>query len=155
MEKEKENRITRRDILKGLASLPVFGVFIYKLLKKKSLDNFKRDEILSEFEFDKSTPAVLPKTTSKTKGELIRLGIIGFGARGEQLARSAGFAHPEWIKNKKLAAQKNKLDKSLEDWLSQDDLNVAITGICDVFDMRADKAKEIASFGIQPNGEPG
>ena len=61
---EKEKGITRRDILKGLASLPVFGVFFYKLLKKKSLDNSKKDEILSEFDFDKGAPAVLPKSNS-------------------------------------------------------------------------------------------
>lgn len=149
---EKEKGITRRDILKGLASLPVFGVFFYKLLKKKSLDNSKKDEILSEFDFDKEAPAVLPKSTFKTQGELIRLGIIGFGARGEQLSRAAGFAHPEWIGNKKIAAQKNKLDKSLDDWLRQDDLNVAITGICDVFDMRAENGLSTAKNDFGPGG---
>ena len=148
--KEQGKRMTRRDALKGLASLPVFGTFFYNFLKKKSLDSNKRTELLSELNLNGEAPAVLPKTTMKSPGELVRLGIIGFGARGGQLARSAGFAHPSWIQNKKIAASKNKLDKSLEDWLSQDDFNIAITGICDVFDMRAEHGLETAKNDFGP-----
>lgn len=140
--------IKRRDVLKGLATLPVFGVFIYKFLKKKSLDSYRKNQILEELGIGKQAPAVLPKTTMKKPGELIRLGIIGFGSRGESLARSVGFAHPEWIET-------NKENKNLEDWLRQDDLNVVITGICDVFDERAERGLAASRNEFRTGGGTG
>ena len=40
-EKEKVS-LERRDILKGLATIPVFGPFLYAFLKKKLSDDFKK-----------------------------------------------------------------------------------------------------------------
>jgi len=151
-ESESRTGITRRDILKALASLPVFGVFFYKLLQKTSIEKDKKTEILSELGSTPQAPSVLPKTTMKKPGQLIRLGIVGFGARGEQLARAAGFATPAWIESKQKAAQRNRLDKSLQDWLNQPDLNVAITGICDVFDQRAENGLAAAGNDFGPGG---
>ena len=51
--------MTRRDVLKGLASLPVFGAFIYNFLKKRSLDSYKKTELLSETMNRKLTPRYL------------------------------------------------------------------------------------------------
>ncbi|UCE05515.1 MAG: Gfo/Idh/MocA family oxidoreductase, partial [bacterium] len=110
----------------------------------------KKNQLLSELgEIDKPSVGVT-KTTVKKSGELIRIGIIGFGARGEQLARSLGFAHPDWIESKRKAAERNKLDKTLEDWLQQEHLNVAITGICDVFDLRAERGLTVAKNDFGP-----
>lgn len=154
-EEIKKGGIKRREILKALASLPVFGVFFYAMIKKRSLDSHKQNELLSELGLNGNAPTVLPKTTMKKSGELIRLGIIGFGARGEQLARAIGFAHPDWIESKRKAAERNKLDKILEDWLNQDDLNVVITGICDVFDSRAESGLAAANNEARPGGVSG
>ncbi len=85
-ETEKKGIIRRRDILKGLAAVPVFGAFFYSLYKKNLLDDLKRKEILNELGIIGKRPAVLPDSTMKKPGELIRLGIIGFGGRGEYLA---------------------------------------------------------------------
>jgi predicted dehydrogenase len=146
--------VGRRDVLKKLATVPVFGGFLAALLVKQSKDGHKRNEILSELGLDKKAPAVVPKTTLKKKGDLIRLGIIGYGIRGEQLLRAAGFAHPEWIEKESDKA-KDKKNKSLEMFLNKDDLNVAITGVCDLFDVRADKAITASVNDVRPGGGSG
>lgn len=144
--------IRRRDLLKGLATLPILGVFAHQAYKKLAWDRQKKGEILSELGL--KTPAAAPAPVQSKPGSLIRIGIIGFGVRGEQLARALGFAHPSWIEERKKSAQANKLDRELTDWLQQEDLHVAITGICDVFDERA-QAGLIASKGLlQPGGAP-
>ena len=143
MEHEKNDAdksgIKRRDLLKGLAGLPVFGAFIYEFMKKISFEKRKKNNIISELGLNRKAPSVIPSKDSNNSGQLIRLGIIGFGTRGEQLAKSVGFAHPDWIENKRKSYEKNKFDTSLQDWLTQDNLNIKITGICDVFDQRAEK----------------
>lgn len=151
---EKKN-IKRRDILKGLASVPVFGAFFGLFLRKKWLDDIKKKEILAELGLEGKAPAVIPKTTMKKPGELIRLGIIGFGGRGEYLVKSSGFAHPDWIEKKKKDAKANRLDKGLEAFLSQDDLNVVLTAVCDVFDVRAERGLAASKNDIRPGGGSG
>lgn len=147
-----KNGINRRDILKSLVSLPVFGAFFYGTLKKLSLDRRKKTNILSELGVDENKQSLLPHASLKNSGKLIKIGIIGFGTRGEQLARSLGFAHPTWIEAKRKAAQQNKLDKTLQDWMGQENLNVAITGICDVFDLRAEHGLLVAQNDSGPGG---
>ena len=63
----------------------------------------------------------------------LRLGIIGFGIRGEQLLRAAGFPTKQWI-------EENREKEAYHDYLNQENLNVTITGVCDLFDVRASKA---------------
>jgi hypothetical protein len=105
---EKGGTFNRRDILKGLATIPVFGPFLYAFFRKKWLDDLRKKEILAELGMNGEAPAVPPKAILKKSGELIRLGIIGFGGRGEALAHAAGFAHPDmsgktsWIKGWRL-----------------------------------------------------
>ena len=147
--KEKnENRIDRRDVLKSLATLPVLGGFIYGAIAKKSRDNFKKRLILSELGLEEGAPSVLPKTTFKKQGELIRIGIIGFGGRGESLIRSAGFVHPTyWSDRKKFALEQEKIDrlyirnleKEIKAYFNQESLNIVLTGVCDLFDVRAER----------------
>lgn len=161
MEKKKQNEnstnreqekggLKRRDILKGFATLPVLGIFAHEVLRKNSYDKSQKRDILQELGLSKDAPAVLSKSVRTGAGERIRVGIVGFGARGEALAKSMGYAHPEWVQHEMKAAQQNKLDKNLEDWLQQDDLNVELAGICDVFDMRAERGLETAKNEIRP-----
>jgi len=148
--------IPRRDVLKGLAGIPVFGYFFYRFFRKKSMDNYKRKEILDELGIsEQQAPAVVTTTTGKKPGQLIRLGIIGYGGRGESLIRSAGIAHPEWVEEKRKKAKENKMDRELESWLSQEDLNVVLTGVCDVFDVRAERAQAASKNEIRPGGASG
>jgi predicted dehydrogenase len=142
--------ITRRDILKGLVSFPIFGIFFHQFFQKKNVDHYRRNQILSELKLNGKAPAVIPVGNLKKNGQLIKLGIIGFGSRGEDLARSLGFAHPQWIASQKKSAEKNRLDSRLKDWLAQEDLNVAITGICDVFELHAENGVAAATSNVHP-----
>ncbi len=153
--KKEKVSLGRRDILKGLATIPVFGPFLYTFLKKKLSDDFKKKEILAELGISKKAPAVLPKTVLKKPKQLIRLGIIGFGGRGEALVHAAGFAHPDWIERKKKQAKDYKLNKGLETFLTQEDLNVVLTGVCDVFDVRAERGITTSKNDIRPGGDSG
>jgi len=78
----------------------------------------------------------------KNKSDALQLGIIGFGFRGEQLARSLKFAHPEWIMEQKAAREKDPRNKVLEDYENLNDLNVELAGICDVYDVRLKRGIE-------------
>ena len=153
--------IKRRDILKGLAAVPVLGYFVYRFLGKKDVENEKKQAILEELEDlgipEKSpeTPTVAVKPTAAKPGELIRLGIIGYGGRGESIVRSAGIAHPEWVENKRKDAEKNKMDTGLRDWLNQEDLNIVLAGVCDVFDVRAERGLAASKNETRPGGASG
>lgn len=142
-ENKNENKFGRREIIKAFATLPVMGVFAYQYFKKLSYDLRKRNTIYQELGLSQESPTVI--TSSSSKGELIKLGIVGFGARGEQLARALGFGHPTWVEN-------SRKNGTINEWLEQENLNVAITGICDVFDLNAERGMETASNDIRPGG---
>lgn len=136
--KDNSNKIERRDIIKGLATLPVLGVLGASVWSKGNYTNKQKTTILNELKID---AAVAPPKGSMA-GDPIRLGIIGYGIRGEQLVQAAGFASKNWLKNMKEASEKNKKDTRLKDFLEQENLNVIFTGVCDVFDVKADEAIE-------------
>lgn len=77
--------------------------------------------------------------------ERIKLGIIGFGFRGEQLARAMGFATEDWIEEQKSIAAKEPRDTTLKDFYELSDLRVEITGVCDVYDTRLKKGGQAFS----------
>jgi predicted dehydrogenase len=141
----------RRDILKGLATVPVLGIFFYKLGRKKAMDDYKKKEILAELGLEGKAPAVVTKTPVKKSGDQIRVGIIGFGGRGENVVRAAGFAHPDWIEQKQIS-EKDTGDTALKDFLGQEDLNISIAGVCDAFDIRAERGVAASSNEVRPGG---
>ncbi len=90
----------------------------------------------------------LPEPVLKRKNAPISLGIIGFGFRGEQLARAANFAHPGWIG--KLEKDGDPASRTvLDGYLNQQDLNVRIRGICDVYGERLQRGLETAGEGAR------
>ncbi len=114
----------RRQVLKGLGSLSVLGltgIGGYPLSAGHELS---------------SVEDLYPKKD----GQTIRLGIIGYGIRGQQLVKSSGFASPQWKNQVKAAAKKNKNDKRYEDYINQPSLNIEYTAVCDLFDVRAEAA---------------
>ena len=147
-------KITRRDVLKGLATFPVLGVFAYDYWKRKALNKARDKALAAELGFDGS-PAPLPNDTMGTTGQIVRVGIIGVGARGTDLLKGAGFVEKGWYEDlKKKAKQNDKAAiRKLETYHNQVLLNIQIKGVCDVFDLHAEKGISIASNGIQPNGE--
>ncbi len=148
---EKENNfsqkpaIKRRTLLKALAGIPVMGFFGFELFKKWTYDQEKKNRIIKELELDKIQAPTILKSTNSTKKELLRIGIIGFGNRAVSHANGLGYLHP-------LDVEEKKKDGTLYEWLAQDDLNVVISGICDVFDLHAENGLVTARNTIRPGG---
>ena len=82
--------------------------------------------------------------------EPIRLGLIGFGFRGEQLARALGFASEDWKQTQKSNAEKDPRHTALKDFNNLDDLGAEIVGICDVYSVRRLKGEKV--FGGNARG---
>lgn len=145
------NKIGRRDLIKGLATLPVAGAFAYGYYRKKNYQQFLNQKINNVVGLSYDIPAdVAPVNRDKE----IRLGIIGFGIRGKHLLRAAGFAHPEWVDLVKKGAEDNMYDKRYEEYMAQEDLNIVVNGICDIFDTYARMAQE-AGANINREGTGG
>lgn len=132
-----KNKINRRDALLGLAALPAVGAFIIGASAKSSHDENIKESILKELNVE----AAAPPETGPMAGDPIRLGIIAFGIRGEQLTRALGFATPTWIEEMKKNALENPKDTRLKDFLEQENLNIKITAVCDLFTVRAEAAQ--------------
>jgi predicted dehydrogenase len=141
----------RRDLIKGLASLPVLGAFAYGFSSKRNFDSKVKLNIVNELNLSSDSPL---KKLQSVKGEKIRLGIIGYGGRGNHLVRSAGFASPKWIDDLLDAKSKNPRDTRFEEYKDLEDLNIELTAVCDVFDIRANEALE-ASGNINREGSGG
>ena len=152
---EEKPSVGRRDAVAALASVPVFGAFFATFFTKKAEDDFKRHKILDGLGISTeptSAPAVI---ASGKRGDTIRLGIIGYGGQGESLVRAAGFAHPEWPKQRTGGSRRFRRDTRLEDFLAQEDLNVELSGVCDVFDVRAERALAASNNDTRPGGGGG
>ncbi len=146
--------MSRRGWLKALVSIPVIGVFVYNFVRKRAAEATKRQAIMAELGVSERGPAVIPDLISKPPGERLRVGIIGFGGEGEALVRHAGFAHPGWVEDARKAVAENPRDKQLEVYLNQQDLNIAITAVCDVFDVRAERGIAASQVEVRPGGGP-
>ncbi len=142
LQEKPSGSIKRRDVLKGLATIPVLGAFAYSLYRKRKYDRLLRDTILNELDLKDETPAVTPV---KSDSKLIRLGLIGYGIRGVQLAEAAGFLHPSTIDEYKNAALENPADMRYQEFIEQEDLNIEINGVCDIFDTYGERAREAAA----------
>jgi len=147
---EEKNVQSRRTVLKALAGIPVLGLFTYELMGKRSFDRQNETRLIKELGLENLQAH--RKISSDAKGNLLRVGIIGFGTRATQLANGLGFMHPADMEN-------NRKSGRLNNWLAQENLNVAITGICDVFDLHAEKGlatarNEIQAGGAKPSGLP-
>ncbi|KAA3616311.1 MAG: gfo/Idh/MocA family oxidoreductase [Calditrichaeota bacterium] len=146
----KKSRISRRDILKGLATTPILGFLSFDFYRKKALAKIKNNAIRAELGLVEKAQTVQFIKDKKPAGEVIRLGLIGTGARckGGHL-RSLGFVLPEWLEER----SKIPNDQRLQSFLNSENLNIQITGICDVFDLHAEQMMDIISKGITPWGE--
>ena len=149
-----EAAMGRRGLLKTLVSIPFFGVFILNFLKKKAADDARKRAILEELGVTEGGPAVIPEAISRPPGNRIRVGIIGNGGEGEALVRHAGFAHPDWVENTRVAAQEDPRNKALETYLNQEDLNIELTAVCDVFDVRAERGIAASRVQERSGGAP-
>ena len=85
---EEGKTMKRRTLLKALAGIPVLGFFAYEAGRKIKFDSSKKSRVIEELGLgDIKAPAVIKPTG---KGDLIRLGFIGFGNRAGQLRSASG-----------------------------------------------------------------
>ncbi|MDR1719898.1 MAG: Gfo/Idh/MocA family oxidoreductase [Dysgonamonadaceae bacterium] len=127
---------TRRELLKTIASVPVLGAMAYGVYKRSKYDRMRRD-LSDVFKLDNLTPPVME---TQPDGKQIRIGLIGFGIRGKQLMRGIGFAEPQYIENLKEAHKRNPKDTRYADFMEQENLNVVVNGVCDIFDVYGEAA---------------
>lgn len=126
----------RRKALKGLIGLPfVGGVLIGAYAESRKRKLAKRN-ILDELKIE----AMRPESSADLSGDPIRVGIIGYGGRGQHLVRLLGFALPSWVARMK----EEENEGAIEAFREQENLNVKLTGVCDVFDVYAEEA--VAAF---------
>ncbi len=140
---ENNFRTNRRTVFKALASIPFIAAFGYEFSEMtdyKSQKKKNRSKILNDLGLgEQKTNSVVP--ISNKKQDHIRIGIIGCGSRGQDsLMRASGFMSDKMLKDWSKKSNANKNFTRLDDWLKQESLNVSITGVCDVFDMRAEEA---------------
>jgi len=141
--KSEKKGLNRREWLKNLSTVPILGAFAYAVYKKQQYDKFLRQNILEETQMSNETES--SHTSSGTSGEKIRIGIIGYGIRGNQLLKAAGFAHPQEVEELKQSATNDPQDSRYQNFLAQEDLNIEINGVCDLFDIYAEKAREASA----------
>ena len=137
---------TRRDVLKGLGGLPIVGGIWWAGAATSLISNkerLERKDILEQLNIQSSLPVTVPPV----EGDAIRVGIIGFGIRGEQLCRALGFATKKWLENMKKAVDENPDHTALSDFQNQEKLNVKLVAVCDIFDFNANRV--IDSFSTE------
>ncbi|MDD4199182.1 MAG: Gfo/Idh/MocA family oxidoreductase [Paludibacter sp.] len=139
------NSNSRREALKTLATIPVLGAMAYGVYQKKKKEHNNK-LVGNIFSFD-ADPAVIDR---QPDGKTIRLGIIGIGLRGSQLMQALGFATPQYIESLRELEKKDSQNTRYKDFLEQEDLNVEIKGVCDIFDVYA---KDAALAGANVNKE--
>jgi predicted dehydrogenase len=144
--------IDRRNMLKALAGIPVLGALGIQIFRKTAYDDKHniQEEIARELGVEDLMNVIKPITHQK--GDLIRIGIVGFGIRGPQLAKALGFMEKSHFETE-LANQQERGDKSLETQMQEGQLNVVITGICDVYEKHAENGLATAAYDIHTGGE--
>jgi predicted dehydrogenase len=144
--KTESSNIQRRTMLKAMVGLPVLGFLGFEFLRKRSFDNEKTDNFIKVLNLEGINAPYIIKSGTQKNGAILRIGIIGFGSRAQDLSKALGFIHPTRV-------EQMKADEALDNYLQQEYLNVAITGICDVFDLHAEKGLAVAQNNIRPGGE--
>ena len=139
----------RRDALKTLATIPVLGALAIGVYERQK-DLMRSRDISDVFSLKRDLQYIEPQPN----GKRLRIGLVGFGIRGKQLMRALGFAEPSWIDDMKAAHKANKNDTRYDLFMEQDDLNVEIAGVCDIFDVYA-KAAQVAASNVHREGTGG
>jgi predicted dehydrogenase len=149
-QENRSGKISRRDILAGLAAFPLVGLIGYGLFKNKTETEKRNSSLLGDIR-----PEVQSGIPPLIEGDVLRVGIVGCGGRGGYLMKAMGFVNPQRIDE---YAEKGKTDKYwvqyLEDFRAQEGLNLKITAICDIFDTNARRAME-AGANVHRNGKGG
>ncbi len=146
-----KEKISRRDIIKGIATTPILGVFAYNYWKKKTSDKIKQKVVNLNLGLD-DKPLATNLSNKKNSGSLVKIGIIGTGNRGIGLLKAAGFVRKEWYSERAISKDIGS-KQGLKKYHNQELLNIEVVAVCDVFDENAERAIDIIENGMQPNGK--
>jgi len=152
-ESKKPAPVGRREVIKTLATVPLLGAMAYGAFKTRKKELLGRD--ISDVFHISNKEAVFIQP--QADGKQLRLGLVGFGIRGKQLMRALGFAEPTYIDTLIEAKKTNPNDTRYDVFMEQDNLNVVVNGVCDIFDVYAETAAQ-AGANINKegtNGKPG
>lgn len=144
-ENNKNSGWSRRDMLKGLGGIPVVGSVWWAGASYAGELKREKQSILETLNINASPPP----PTGDMSGDPVRVGIIGFGSRGKDLCRATGFATDMWLADMEQRLSENPDDTRLKDFMAQENLNVKLTAVCDVFDVNAKEA--LSSFNRDGN----
>jgi len=142
--------VGRRDILKGLATVPLLGAFSFAWARKNKYEETLMKQMREVVTLSSQPVELAPAAT----GDPVRVGIIGFGIRGKQLMRAAGFPEPSWIDEQKKAQEENKTNRNYEIYMEQEQLNMVVNGVCDVFSVYSKEAS-ITGSNVHRQGTGG
>lgn len=138
-------RMSRRDLLKAVSTVPVLGLFTYSNYSHTRSRSSQLEKNIIQQNIDTLDKF---KVQSVGSASALNVGIVGFGARGEALCRGLGFAHPEWVDQ-----QKTHYPDNWKTFYEQDDLNVNLVGVCDLFEEREARGIAAATTGKGSHGE--
>lgn len=140
----------RRELFKAMASVPVLGTLGYGVWRKNQATAEKRRLIFEELGVTGDAPAVVPDAVSSPPSDRLRLGIVGYGGRGQADMRGAGFAPTEWTDRQARAAERNPRNQNLATFMEQHDLNLELTAVCDLFDVYAERGIDASTNTMRP-----
>ncbi len=142
-------KFSRREALKGLAGLPFLAYFANRFYvnQRESTPPLKLD--WSEYGISEFDPDILPIAGKPTSGEKLRIGVVGYGGRGDAIFRALGFASEKWAGK---YMEQGKPASLLKNFLDQDDLNIELTGVCDTYKGRAAAAAKNAITPFRSGG---
>jgi predicted dehydrogenase len=143
--------IGRRDIIKGLATIPVLGAFSYAWFRKSNIDATFRKQMREVVNLTAQPVDLAP---SVKDGNPIRVGLVGFGIRGKQLMRAAGFPEPSWIDEQIKANAENSQNTNYQSYMEQEQLNMVVNGVCDIFTVYS-KSAAVAASNVNREGATG
>lgn len=130
----------RRDVLKALATVPAFGAFAYTAYRKSRYDQLKTLQHIGR-ELGLTTKGIVGLPLTDPQSKTINIGLIGYGVRGKELAQGLGFAHPAMVDEMITGTS----EYSYEMFASQENLNIRIIAVCDIFDIYGKMAQETAA----------
>ncbi|MGK7397328.1 MAG: Gfo/Idh/MocA family protein, partial [Candidatus Cyclobacteriaceae bacterium M3_2C_046] len=142
--KKNDGNFSRRDILKGMATIPVLGALggtawgYHASHPAKPKTSHPPIPDLKQSALNQLTKSVAP-------GSKIRIGLIGNGNRGMQLLRALGYADNEWVDKN---TENGRYNRNVQLFLEQADLNLEIAAICDTFQIYAERGANVIVNGL-------
>ena len=145
-------KLNRRDLIKSLATIPIIGGLGIGWTRKRNYEAEKIEKtkkLYNDLGFNVEDVSPERKAVPMGKSDLLRIGVVGIGVRGTQLLRSMGYVEKSWVDENTDASGKPNV--RLQSFIEQEELNIEIAAVCDVFDLHLEKGIEISKYNKKSN----